>query len=112
MFNPNPLFSVVTNPDNGWYIEFVMDVLGDDLVDPQPVEMPCIHRISGDITWKQQGALWAIEEKGERKYGGFARFPGGVVSGTDAKHVWGSYDALENPDVIETIDVDDIAKKR
>ncbi len=112
MFNPNPLFSVVTNPDNGWYIEFVMDVLGDDLADPQPVEMPCIHRISGDITWKQKGALWAIEEKGERKYGGFSRFPGGVVSGTEAKPVWGSFDALENPDVIETIDVDDIAKKR
>ena len=104
IFNPNPLFTVASVPDCEGYLRLVMDILGDSLRDPQRVELPAVHRRQGNLTWKQNGRLWAIEENGVRKYGGYTRYAGGITIGPDEPAVWGSYDSLEQCDVLEIID--------
>ncbi|MBR3844919.1 MAG: hypothetical protein IKM39_05375 [Clostridia bacterium] len=105
IFNSNPVFSIASNSEGGGWAQFVMDELGEDnWHEPQRVELPCVHRRLGDFTWKQQERLWAIEEKGVRKFGGFTRYAAGVVKGPDAQLVEGSFDTLEAPDFIETLD--------
>ena len=63
IFNPNPLFTVASVPDCEGYLRLVMDILGDSLRDPQRVELPAVHRRQGNLTWKQNGRLWAIRGK-------------------------------------------------
>ena len=104
IFNPNPLFTVVSAPDCEGFLQLVMDRLGDQLQDPKRVELPAVHRRLGNITWKQNGRLWSIEENGKRKYGGFTRYAGGVTVGPDEQPVFGSYESLEKCDVLEIID--------
>ena len=104
IFNPNPLFTVVSVPDCEGFFQLVMDILGDQLKDPEPVELPIVHRTLRNITWKQNGRLWTIEEDGVRKYGGFTRYSGGITIGPDEKPVFGSYNALETCDYLEIID--------
>ena len=103
LFGKNPLFEVVSNPDIGWYPEMIMNILGDELKDPQPIELPLIHRTNQNLTWKQRGRLWAIEEDGVRKYGGYTRYAAGIVKGEEAKPLLGDFDSLETPDFIEII---------
>ncbi len=104
IFNPNPMFSLVSNPEGGGWAQFVMNELGEEnWREPQKVALPCIHRTLGDFTWKQQGRYWAMEEKGVRKFGGYTRYDAGVVKGPDALPVLGDFDCLENPDIVETL---------
>ena len=104
LLHKNPLFEIVSTPGIGWYEEVIMDHIGDALKDPEPVALPALHRHSGNMTWKQKGRLWSIEENGERKYGGYTRYVAGIVKGENAQPVLGRFDALESPDYIEFID--------
>lgn len=104
LFNPNPLFSVVSGPDIGWWPELIMDELGDDFRDPQPIQLPSIHRTYQNITWKQKGPLWSIEENGTRKYGGYTKYAAGVIKGPEAAPVRGSFATLDLADYHEIID--------
>ncbi len=104
IFNPNPLFTVAGNSDSGPWILYVMDLLGDDLKDPQPVAPLAIQRQHKNFTWKQKGALWAIEEDGVRKYGGFSRFAAGIAVGPEQQPVFGSFDQLEQIDILEIVE--------
>ena len=104
LLGKNPLFAIVSYPDIGWYPELIMDILGDRLRDPAPVKLPRLHRTHKNLTWKQDGRLWAIEEDGVRKYGGYARYDAGVVKGPDAPPVMGKFESLEEPDYLEIID--------
>ena len=92
-------------PDSGAFIEYIMDILGDELSDPKPVELPSIHRTFKNMTFKQKGSFWSIEKDGKREYGGYSRFPGGVVKGEIGEPVIGSFDILENPDFLEIIEI-------
>lgn len=102
IFNPNPMFSLVSNPEGGGWAQFVMDELGEQgWREPQKAKLPCIHRTLGDFTWKQQGRYWAIEEKGERVFGGYTRYAAGVVKGPDALPVLGDFTCLEDAQILE-----------
>ena len=104
LLGQNPLFAIVSYPCIGWYPELIMDILGDNLRDITPVTLPAIHRTHKNLTWKQKGRLWAIEEDGVRKYGGYTRYAAGIVQGAQGAPVLGSFDALEQPEYIEIID--------
>ena len=104
LFNPVPMFSVVSCPDGEGFYDLLLDVLGDNLQDPRPVQLPAIHRQAGEFTFKQNGRLWALEKDGVRQYGGYTRFAGGLTIGPDEKPIWGDYADLEQCDVLEIID--------
>ncbi len=103
IFNPNPLFSVAGNPESGGWLMFVLDFLGDKMQDPKRVTVPAVHRTCQNITWKQNGPLWSIEEDGTRRYGGYSRYPAGVVIGPEEQPITGDFADLESPDVMEII---------
>lgn len=104
IFNPNPLFSVVGNPDTGSWISFVMHMLGDSMQDPRPVDLPAIHRTHKNITWKQNERFWSIEEDDVRKYAGYSRYPAGIVIGAEGDPITGSFDVLNEANVIEVVE--------
>lgn len=104
IFNENPLYSVASYPDPEGFYDMVLCVLGDNWEDPRPVRVPAIHRKAGDLTWKQNGRLWALEKDGVRQYGGFTRYAGGLTVGPEERPVLGSYDSLESCDVLEIFD--------
>ncbi len=102
IFNPNPMFSLVSNPEGGGWAQFIMDELGEEnWAEPQKTELPCIHRTLGDFTWKQQGRYWAMEEKGVRVFGGYTRYAAGVVKGPDGLPVLGDFSSLEEAEFLE-----------
>ncbi len=102
IFNPNPMFSLVSNPEGGGWAQFIMDELGEEnWSEPKKAELPCIHRTLGDFTWKQQGRYWVIEEKGVRVFGGYTRYNAGVVKGPDALPVLGNFTCLEEAQILE-----------
>lgn len=107
VFNTNPLFSIVSSSccttSSHWAL-YIVERLGEQLKSPQRVQLPAIHRTLRNMTWKQNGRLWAVEEDGVRKYGGFSRYPAGITVGPEEKPVWGSFDTLENCDVLEIVD--------
>ena len=100
----NPLFPAVSNPDCEGLLLLVLEVLGDNLKDPQRVEMPCIHRSHQNVTWKQKGRLWTIEADGVRQYGGFTRYPAGITIGPEETPVCGDFATLENADIQEIVE--------
>ena len=111
IFNPNPMFSLVSNPEGGGWAQFIMDELGEDnWSEPQKTELPCIHRTLGDYAWKQKGRYWAMEEKGVRVFGGYTRYAAGVVKGPDALPVLGDFDCLNEAEITETY-TDDYLKR-
>ena len=107
VFTENPLFSIVSNPScatSSYWPLLVLDMLGDRVKSPHRVEIPAIHRSLRNMTWKQNGRLWTVEEDGVRKYGGFTRYPAGITIGPDEAPVWGNYDMVEACDVEEILD--------
>lgn len=102
VFNPNPMFSLVSNPEGGDWAQFIMDELGEEnWSEPQKTHLPCIHRTLGDYAWKQKGRYWAMEEKGVRVFGGYTRYAAGVVKGPDEMPVLGDFNGLEQAEILE-----------
>ena len=102
IFNPNPMFSLVSNPEGGAWAQFIMDELGEEnWSEPQKTQLPCIHRTLGDYAWKQKGRYWAMEEKGVRVFGGYTRYAAGVVKGPDEMPVLGDFNGLEQAEILE-----------
>ncbi len=99
----NPYFSIVSRVDWDLLTEAIRR-MGDNL---QPLKTPadlCIHRRTGDYTWKQKGEWWVIEEKGVRQYGGYTRYMAGVTIGPDEEAITGSYAILDECDLEEIVE--------
>ncbi len=100
--NPSSeLFHIVSTVVMLW--SYMIHDRGDRLLSPSPVAQPCIHRHCGDTVWKTAGALWAIEQAGDRIYTGFRHDPGAVYPGTDTQFRGLDLSVLNQPQIIEKV---------
>ncbi|MCL2088779.1 MAG: hypothetical protein FWH14_04790 [Oscillospiraceae bacterium] len=96
-----PLVTVASSPHSSFWL-WMVEQLGDNICDPEYTPELCIHRKTGEYTWKRKGQLWAIEKNGKRIYGGYTPLAFGVSIG-DQSPALGSYADLDEADVIEVI---------
>ncbi len=99
----DPILSIVSSPDREGLWTFLIRYLDEAVQNPQPVSLPCIHRVKGNCTWKQKGKLWAIEKEGERVYGGYTPLAYGVTHGPEEAPAVGDFAELEACDVLEIL---------
>ncbi|MCL2088780.1 MAG: hypothetical protein FWH14_04795 [Oscillospiraceae bacterium] len=97
----DPIITIAASPNCKFWL-WMVEQLGDDIRDPEPVEELCRHRVLDNYVWKRKRHLWTIERDGERVYGGYTPIAMGVTLG-DQSPALGSYADLDNADVIEVI---------
>lgn len=93
-----PLFNTVGGT-NMW--EYLIERLGEDLKDPQPVTLPTIWRTSGPVTFECNETVWRIREEGVQKFAGFKPEPTGIIIGEEGSIAGANFKSLDKPDVIE-----------
>ncbi len=106
----DPIFSIVTSPASGslnlW--TFLLERLGDKICDPAYRPTACLQRHRGNLTWKSNERMWAIEQDGRRRFAGLKAEVGAFVVGPEETVVtsWGpkvDFGELNRADITETV---------
>lgn len=99
----NPILSLAFTVHDSYLLPLI-EYLGDSIRDSKPVDEICIHRKLGNFSWKQRGKLWEIDKDDVRVYGGYTPYVAGITHGPEEPAFCGSYDDLNDCDVLEIID--------
>lgn len=99
------IMSVATSPGTGnaAFLNFLIDKLGDQIQEPEIRPTPCIHRTFGNVVWKTNNEVWAIEKEGKRVFSGYKPIMNGIVIGEDERLPYGNIEGLEMCEIKEIL---------